>query len=539
MVWQGFCSSKRNQPCSGMRVSRARGMKSKKSLNETTPTKWKAMLEKAIRWVKTHSIPGAGVSVSSRQRVCYPEVTGYFIPTLLSVGERSLAVGYARWLLSVQKSDGSFGGAGDGCSFAFDTGQVIRGWVALLDQMPALEGPLRKGCNWLMNTADPTGRLPVPKPGGDWCLGIHGEINEAIHLYVLPPLRTTGEILNEPAYCNFADRSMHYYLKNTNLTDFAQPNSLTHFFAYVQEALLDLGCVEQARAGMASVERCQQSTGAVPAYSDVNWVCSTGIAQLAQVWYRLGDTERANRAMDFLSLLQNGSGGFYGSYGVGADYFPGEEISWAAKYAMESAQRQIASHFDSTVNLYQPEIARTDGRVEAVLRHLGNCNGKHLLDAGCGKGRYAKLIKKLYPEAKVTALDISMEMLRNIPPSIRTVQNSILSMPFADGEFDAVICIEALEHAVQIEESIGELARVLARGGKLVIIDKNAEKLGSLDMPDWEKWFDVEKLTSIMEQRGLRVSSEFVGHNNMNQPDGLFVCWSGAKERGIGTYAIQ
>ncbi len=489
------------------------------------------MLEKALRWVRANSVPGAGIVISSRQRSSYPEVTGYFIPTLLSVGYKGLASQYARWLLSVQRDDGSFGMDGDpcGCGFAFDTGQVVRGWVTMIDRMPSLEAPLRRACDWLVRSADSSGRLPVPGPGGAWSLGRRGEVNEAIHLYVLPPLRDAAEILNERSYREFVGKSLDHYLRNAILTDFRQPNALTHFYGYVQEALVDLGCDAEARAGMASVAELQQPTGAVPAYHDVEWVCSTGLAQLALVWFRLGETARGNKAAEFLSSLQSGSGGFYGSYGVGADYFAAEEISWAVKYAIESVQRQISSHFDNTATSYQSDISPSDARVEAVLQRLGDLNGKRLLDAGCGKGRYVKLIKQLYPEAMITAMDVSPQMLRHVPQGIRTVQNSILNMPFADGEFDAVICIEALEHAVQIEESVRELARVLAVNGKLIIIDKNAEKLGSLEIPSWEKWFDTEELASMMREEGLEVSSEFVGYDGVRRPDGLFVCWSGTK----------
>ena len=69
---------------------------------------------------------------------------------------------------------------------------------------------------------------------------------------------------------------------------------------------------------MESVGRFQQPNGAVPAYSDVPWICSTGLAQLAGVWFRLGQVERAEAALSFLEPLQNQSGGFFGSYGVGA-----------------------------------------------------------------------------------------------------------------------------------------------------------------------------------------------------------------------------
>ena len=118
------------------------------------------MLENAVAWIKSNTVPGKGIVVTSRRRECSPEVTGYFIPTLLAVGERELAVQYARWLLTVQNPDGSFNGGGDPRPYVFDTGQVIRGWVGMLDLMPELERPLRKACNWILDTADrETGRL--------------------------------------------------------------------------------------------------------------------------------------------------------------------------------------------------------------------------------------------------------------------------------------------------------------------------------------------------------------------------------------------
>jgi len=355
------------------------------------------MLQRAARWIQNNSIPGAGVVLTSRQRTCYPEVTGYLIPTLLSVAKPDLARAYASWLISVQRSDGSFGGGHDQRSYAFDTGQVLRGWVAVLPRMPELTAPVRRACEWLIRSADAqTGRLVVPPPGADWSLGPRGEVNEAIHLYVLPPLRRAGEVLNEPRYLEFADRSLRYYLAHATLGEFAQPNALTHFHAYVQEALLDLGCEAEARAGMASVARFQRPTGAVPGYHDVPWVCSTGLAQLALVWYRLGESQRAEAALAFLAALQNQSGGFFGSYGVGASYFPREEISWAAKYAVDACQWRISRHFDETVSQYQPEIAESDGRVLAALQHLGDLNGRRVLDAGCGKGRYSALLKRRF-----------------------------------------------------------------------------------------------------------------------------------------------
>lgn len=489
------------------------------------------MLEGAVRWVQRHVLASGGIAISSQQRVAYPEVTGYYVPTLLGLGERDLARAFADWLVTVQRADGSFGGPGAEESFAFDTGQVVRGWTAMLPTHPELATPLRRACDWLLAAGDAaTGRLPVPRPGAAWSLGERGEVSEAIHLYVLAPLAAAGDLLDEPRYRRFAERGRDYYLGAVDCTRFDAPNHLTHFYAYVQEALLELGCQDEARRGMADVARWQQENGAIPAYSDVPWVCATGIAQLAGVWFRLGETARAEHALAFLAALQNQSGGFFGSYGVGAAYFPDQEPSWGVKYAIEAEHRRIASHFDATADQYRPEIAADDGRVRAVLAAFGDLGARRVLDAGAGKGRYAALLKRTFPSAEVTALDVSAEMLRHVPPGITTVRHSLLDMPFPDASFDAVLCVEALEHAVRIPEAVRELARVLAPGGTLVVIDKNRAQLGALAMPTWERWFDPEELLTLLRALGLSAEVGGVGYDG-READGLFLCWTARKPR--------
>ncbi len=489
------------------------------------------MLKLCTRWIRRYTAPDAGIAITSRQCDPYPEVTGYYIPTLLGIGEHELARKFGAWLVSVQRPDGSIPGLGCNEGFAFDTGQVLRGWIALLERSPELEGPVRRACEWLIQSSDPaTARLTTPAQGGLWSLGARGEVSEGIHLYTLGPLRRAGELLNEPKYIDFANRSLGYYLRHLPLTKFEQRNALSHFYAYIQEALLELGCEEEVRIGMGSVARYQQANGAVPAYFDAPWVCSTGLAQLALVWFRLGELQRANAALEFLGQLQNPSGGFFGSYGVAAEYFPAEEISWAVKYAVDASLAGIARHFDATVDHYDPSIATADGRVRAILSRLGDLSGKRVLDAGCGKGRYAGILKRRFPTARVTGLDISAEMLGCVPPGIETVQQSILDIPFENGSFDAVVCIEALEHVVHVEQAVGELARVLRPGGILVLIDKNREKLGALEIEAWETWFDAEEILRLLSSNDVDARAETIPYDEPERADGLFICWSGCKK---------
>ena len=112
-------------------------------------------------------------------------------------------------------------------------------------------------------------------------------------------------------------------------------STLSHIFGYMMEALVDLGEVELARKGLAQASAIQKSNGAIPAYPGVDWVCSTGMAQLALAWYKLGEVELGDKAFTYLEGLQNPSGGFYGSYGLGGKYLPDAEISWAVKFFLD------------------------------------------------------------------------------------------------------------------------------------------------------------------------------------------------------------
>lgn len=291
-------------------------------------------MEKAIQWVKAHRVPRSGIVVHHRGRAVTQEVTGYFIPTLYTLGERDLAMDLARWEASVQRTDGAFT-ATDGTPYTFDTAQVVRGFIAVLDEMPELEGNLRRACDFVESQIDPTGRVLSPSysmwkvPGG-------GAFSEYTNLYVLPPLLEAGRILSEPRYVTAAERGLRRFVGMPDLVEF-KPSfaTLSHVFGYMIEALVDLSELGLARKGLQQVAAVQREDGAIPAYPGANWTCSTGMAQLAAAWYKLGDLESAGKALTHLETIQNPSGGFYGSYGENAAYFPREEISWAVKFFLD------------------------------------------------------------------------------------------------------------------------------------------------------------------------------------------------------------
>jgi malonyl-CoA O-methyltransferase len=291
--------------------------------------------QRAMDWFKAHMVPGQGIIVHTRQPVPYPEVTGYWIPTLYQWGETGLARTCTRWLLSIQLPSGAFP-APDGVPYTFDTGQIMRGLCAAIDDVPGARESLRRAADWMLTQVEPGGRMTTPST--ELWTGIASDL---IHTYALPPLLWAGQLLGEKKYEDATRFVLDHYKRQPELVPF---NRLSHFHAYAMEALTELGEMGLARQGMADVARVQRRDGSIPAYPDVEWVCSTGMAQYAIVWYVLGERERADRAMAFLEKIQNPSGGFFGSYGKGAKYIAGGEISWANKYFLDAwrLKRQAA-----------------------------------------------------------------------------------------------------------------------------------------------------------------------------------------------------
>src|SRR5688500_7983346 len=115
-------------------------------------------VERAVGWVKAHRVRGAGIPVHHKTTNCTQEVTGYLIATLMDVGEEALALDLAKWEASVQKPDGSFA-APDGIPYTFDTAQVIRGFVAVLERSPNLEPNLRRACDYVESQIDANGQV--------------------------------------------------------------------------------------------------------------------------------------------------------------------------------------------------------------------------------------------------------------------------------------------------------------------------------------------------------------------------------------------
>ena len=98
---------------------------------------------------------------------------------------------------------------------------------------------------------------------------------------------------------------------------------------------------------------------------------------------------------------------------------------------------------------------------------------KTILDVGTGTGLVAKEAKRVTEHATIVGGDISMRQLRyakEVTSGVQFVQHSIDEMPYKDEKFDGVICSMVLEHVESLLKAVSEIARILEKGGTLLII---------------------------------------------------------------------
>jgi|SRR5579871_2800359 len=194
--------------------------------------------------------------------------------------------------------------------------------------------------------------------------------------------------------------------------------------------------------------------------------------------------------------------------------------------------RDIVQHFNEAAADEEHFPSSIDPRiyhVQLILQHLGALDGKRVLDAGSGKGRFARILREKNPGSLLYAFDLAEAMLHCVPRPIIPCAGSLTALPFADNAFDHAYATESLEHAVDIETAVAELCRVVKPRGRIVVIDKNVEQWGRLETPAWERWFSRRQLEKLLRRHCRNVSSRPISYWEDVAPDGLFIAWLAEK----------
>ena len=142
-----------------------------------------------------------------------------------------------------------------------------------------------------------------------------------------------------------------------------------------------------------------------------------------------------------------------------------------------------------------------------LTRSLERVPAPLVLDVATGTGRLPRaLLRQPSFQGRVIGLDLSRGMLREALSSTAQFRDRLTfiwqdasQLPFEDGTFDAVTCIEALEFMPDPLHVLDELVRVLRPGGVLLITNRVGSDAKFLP----GRAFDSDRFEGILGERPL------------------------------------
>lgn len=128
--------------------------------------------------------------------------------------------------------------------------------------------------------------------------------------------------------------------------------------------------------------------------------------------------------------------------------------------------------------------------------------GRRVLDAACGTGYGSRMLLEA-GATSVTGIDQDAAAIGaciELGTDARFEQADIVSLPFPDGAFDLVVCLETIEHVEDPGRVIDELRRVLAGDGLLVLSSPNRDQYPPGN-PHHRHEYVPEELSAELQER--------------------------------------
>lgn len=151
------------------------------------------------------------------------------------------------------------------------------------------------------------------------------------------------------------------------------------------------------------------------------------------------------------------------------------------------------------------------------LSHLAGIAPARILDIGCGGGRNAGELLKMYPAANGTAIDyspLSVEKAKEYNAAaiqsgrLRVRQGNAAALDFPDGSFDLATAFETIYFWPGLEKCFAEVARVLTDGGCFMIVNESdgtdSTSLKFEKIIDGMKCYTTEQITEALHAAGLQ-----------------------------------
>jgi SAM-dependent methyltransferase len=190
---------------------------------------------------------------------------------------------------------------------------------------------------------------------------------------------------------------------------------------------------------------------------------------------------------------------------------PTDHEYWEERTRLYGAR--AAGYSDLAMDAYEDRLRRA-----AIERLVGRGDGRRLLDAGCGSGRWS--VRLAEAGWIVTGADISHRLLALAPsvPNVTYIQGSIQDLDLPAASFDAVLSVTVLQHITDersFDAAVDNLMRMLRPRGVIAVLEYAPLRVfGSV--PGYMRARSRGQWVRAFTSRGCRLRAEtgvrFLGH---------------------------
>lgn len=198
-------------------------------------------------------------------------------------------------------------------------------------------------------------------------------------------------------------------------------------------------------------------------------------------------------------------------------------MSLPDKRRIRAAFARAAAGYDAAAALQREVCAR-------LLAQLGDAPPARILDAGCGTGYGARLLRERWPRAEIVAADFAEAMAatarRSAPAGTACAVADVEALPFADAAFD--LCWSSLTvQWCDAAAALAEAARVLRGDGRLALSTLGAGTFAELRAAFAEvdrhrhtlDFAAADRLADVAQTAGLRDAALARATITLHYPD--------------------
>lgn len=141
-------------------------------------------------------------------------------------------------------------------------------------------------------------------------------------------------------------------------------------------------------------------------------------------------------------------------------------------------------------------------RYQQVVSLIPKKKDLKILDIGCGDG----VLLSLIPKGKKFGVDLDKDSLNYARNQVKGkfIRAQATKLPFSNNFFDIVVTTELIEHLVKPKRLISEAARVLKRGGKIIITTPKRQPNGLTDPLHVQEFFG-EELINLLQPKFTQI----------------------------------